>query len=198
MALTRKFLSAKGIEDEDVISSIIAAHRETVDSLKDTIDELKKFEEDAKKLKDVQKELDDLKAKGGDWEVKYQKEHDDFEAYKKNMENEKVRKAKEDAYKEILKDAGIPEKHFAKIIKYSDVDAMELDDGGKIKTAKEVLKSVKEEWSDHITTTSKTGADTMTPPQGDQKPAYDTSRAKALVSQYTTERYGAQPKKEGN
>lgn len=198
MGLTRKFLSSKGIEDEEVQSAIIAAHRETIDGLKDTIDELKKYEEDSKRLKDVEKELNDLKEKGGDWEAKYQKEHSEFDAYKKNIENEKVRKSKEDAFKEILKDAGIPEKHFAKIVKYSDIDAMELDGEGKIKTANELLKSVKEEWSDHITNTSKSGVDTFTPPQGDQKPTYDTSRAKALVSQFTTERYGATPKKEGN
>lgn len=198
MALTRKFLSAKGIEDEDVISAIIAAHRETVDGLKDTIDELKKFEEDAKRLKDVEKELSDLKEKGGDWEAKYQKEHDDFDAYKKNVENTKVREAKEKAYKAILVDAGIPEKHHAKIIKYSDVDALELDEEGNAKNAKEILKSVKEEWADHAETTQKSGAETFTPPQGDGKPAYDTSRATALVSRYNAERYGATPKKEGN
>ena len=45
MALTRKFLSALGIE-EDKVDEIIKAHTETVDALKEQRDELKADAED--------------------------------------------------------------------------------------------------------------------------------------------------------
>ena len=57
MALTRKYLSALGIEAEK-IDEIISAHTETVDGLKD---EIAKYKGDAEKLPAVQKELDELK-----------------------------------------------------------------------------------------------------------------------------------------
>ena len=58
MALTRKFLSAMGIEDEKV-DEIIGAHTETVNALKEQRDS---YKADAEKLPAVQKELDDMKA----------------------------------------------------------------------------------------------------------------------------------------
>jgi len=172
MALTRKMLSAMEI-DSDKISQIIDGHAETVTALQDEIDKAKaetnKWKAEAEKLSGVQKELNDLKAtvaadaksrEGKDYD-KLKKEYDD---YKAEVQKQAVRASKEAAYKEILKDAGIPEKHFAKILKYSDVDGVELDDKGKITTAKEILKSIKEEWGDHIQKTETQGAGTATPP----------------------------------
>lgn len=174
MALTRKFLSALGIESEK-IDEIIGAHSDTVNGLKaeitDLKDKIEKGKKDAEHLQDVQKELDDLR-KEVEAEAKNRegKDYDEllkeFNEYKAEQERKAVRGQKESAYKEILKDAGVPERHFAKIIKYSDVDSFELDDKGKIKTAKDILKSVKEEWSDHIEKTEKQGADEKNPPDG--------------------------------
>ena len=59
MAMTRKFLKAMGIE-EDQIEQIIEAHTETVSALKDERDS---YKEDAEKLADVQKELNTAKVK---------------------------------------------------------------------------------------------------------------------------------------
>lgn len=172
MSLTRKALSAMGIESEK-IDSIINMHTEVTDDLKEQIETLEKeaknYKADAEKLTDVQKELDDLKA-AVDADAKeregkdYDKLKQEFDDYKQAQENKSVRAKKEAAYKEILKDAGIPEKHFAKVLKYSDIDGVEIDENGKIKDSKDILKSIKEEWSDHIETTHTEGADTETPP----------------------------------
>lgn len=165
MALSRKFLAAKGLE-ADVIEDIIQAHTETVNGLKDRIDEAEKYKADADKLKEVQKELDELKAEAEKNKDKdYDKLKKEFDEYKSDIENKQVRSKKEEAYKEILKDAGIPEKHFAKILKYSDVDNVELDADGKITTAKDILESIKEEWGDHIEKSGKKGADVTKPPK---------------------------------
>ena len=166
MALTRKFLASKGIE-ASVIDEIITAHTETVSGLKDELDKANAFKAKAEELDAVKKELNDLKAEaaknGGMDASAWKKKYEDFKA---EVEKKETRTAKEAAYKEVLKDAGIPEKHHAKILKYSDVDGVELDDNGKIKDVKNLLKSIKEEWSDHIETKGQKGADTKNPPAG--------------------------------
>lgn len=164
MALTRAFLASKGIE-ASVIEEIITKHTETVSGLKDDLDKANAYKAKAEKLDAVEKELNDLKAEtaknGGKDYATLKKEFDDF---KESVAKKEARSAKEAAYKEVLKDAGIPEKHYAKILKYSDVDGIDLDDKGKAKNAKELLASVKEEWSDHIETQGKQGASISNPP----------------------------------
>lgn len=173
MSLTRKALSAMGIESEK-IDSIISMHTETIDDMKGQIEtlekDIKKYKTEAEKLADVQKELDELKASvEADAKSREGKDYDalkkEFDDYKTEQENKAVRSSKENAFKDILKDAGIPEKHFAKVLKYSDIDGLELDEEGKLKDSKELLKSIKEEWSDHIEQTTTKGADTATPPE---------------------------------
>lgn len=164
MSLTRKWLASKGIE-ADVIDEIIAAHTETISGLKDSLDEAKKYEAKAKQYDEAKKELDDLKdevAKNSDKD--YDKLKKEFDDYKADVEAKATRSAKETAYKALLKDIGIPEKHFAKIIKYSDFDEIKLDDKGEIENAKDLRKSIKDDWSDHIETVKQTGANTANPP----------------------------------
>lgn len=161
MALTRKFLSALGIE-ADKIDEIITAHSETVDALKSERDD---YKANADKLPEVQKELDKLKKEAaknsGDDYAALKKE---FEEYKADVAKKEAHAAKETAYRDLLKDAGIAEKSLAKVLKYSDVDAVELDEDGKIKDAKSLIKSVREEWPEHIETVRTQGASTSTPP----------------------------------
>lgn len=165
MALTRKFLSAMGIE-EDKIEQIIDAHTETVTALKEARDS---YKADAEKLADVEAKLKDANEKLKDvkpdeYKDKYEKVKADFDKFKADTEAKESRTKKEDAYKSILKDANIPEKHFAKIIKYSDIDGLELDDKGEITNKADLLKSIKEEWADHIEQSNQTGANVQTPP----------------------------------
>lgn len=164
MALTRKFLSALGIDTEK-IDEIIAAHTETVDGLKD---QLKTAQASADKLPAVQKELDDLKvtAKADSaFRQKYEDEHAAFEKFKTDTAAEKALEAKKAAYRDILKDAGITgEKSVEKVLKYTAFDGLELDDAGKFKDAAALLKTVKEEWPELITTEGQKGAETGKPP----------------------------------
>ena len=91
MSLTRGMLKGMGLTEEQV-SAIIDAHAETVDGLKES---LKAAKADADKLKSVQKELDDLKANDGDdYKAKYEKEHSEYEAYKKTVATEKAESEK--------------------------------------------------------------------------------------------------------
>lgn len=165
MSLTRKFLTEKLGLESDAVEQIIMAHTETVNGLKEQIDDYDKLKKKAQKLEETEKELADLKAEvAKNSDKDYDSLKKEFDDYKADIERKQVRAEKEKAYKAILADAGIPEKHHAKILKYSDVDAVELDEKGNIKTAKDIMKSIVAEWGDHIETTGKKGADTSTPP----------------------------------
>lgn len=191
MALTRKFLTALGIE-ADKIDEIITAHTESTDALKEQRD---KYKADADKLPGIQKELDDLKAAKGDddaYKEKYDKEHEAFEAYKKDQTAKETKAKKQEAYKELLKEAGVSEKHINAVLRVSDVDSLELDDDGKVKDSKDKIDSIEKEWSDFIVEKGSKGADTHTPPAGDGNATGSSGEGKKIWQQYQS-RYGVQP-----
>ena len=163
MAFTRKMLKAMGIEDEK-IDQIIDAHSETVDALKAERDG---FKEDAAKLAAVQKELDALKAKGDDgYKAKYEAEKAAHDALKADIAAKETKKAKTDAYRELLKGANIDEKRIATILRAEapTIDKIELDADGKIKNAEQYTQNIKSDWADFIVTQSAKGTNTATPP----------------------------------
>ena len=163
MAFTRKMLKAMGIEEEK-IDEIIEAHREVTDALKEDRD---KYKADAEKLASTQKELDDLKktVDGADsFKERYEKEHKDFEDYKAAVKAEQTKTAKVEAYKALLKKAGVSDKRLDAIVKVTSVDDLELDDNGNVKNADDRIKAIKDEWSEFIVTESSRGANTENPP----------------------------------
>ena len=168
MALTRKLLKGMGLSDEQV-DTIIEAHTDTVDGLKSDI---AKFEGDAKKLPGVQKELDDLKAAGdGGYKEKYEKEKKAFEDFKNEQTAKETKKAKENAYRELLKAAGVSEKRIPAILKVTDLNSVELE-GDKVKDADKLTETVKTDWADFIESSNTSGANTNNPPAnntGDSK-----------------------------
>ncbi len=167
MAFTRKFLSAMGIE-ADKVDEIINAHIEVVDGLKEERDNFKK---DAEKLANVEKELTKAKeklAKNGEGETVAKEDYDklkkEYDDYKADITAKNTRTEKENAFRELLKSAGVSEKRLNAIIKVSDIDGLELDKDGKIKDADKHTETVKSEWADFIETTTTKGANTATPP----------------------------------
>ena len=168
MALTRKLLSALGIE-ADKIDQIIDAHTETVDGLKQQIAQ---YKSDAEKLPEVQAALDKAKEtakNGGDYE-KLKKEFDD---YKADVAEKETLAAKKSALSRIARDAGLTEAGVAKALKYSDFGKIELDEKGDAKDAAALIKSLKEEWPEYIGSAEKKGADTPKPPAGNP-PDYES------------------------
>ncbi len=165
----RKFARESEIEiPKELMDKIIELH---MDSSRKFMEEKVKesVSEHKAKAEAVQKELNELKKQvEADAKEREGKDYDalkkEFDAYKQEQERKETRTAKENAYKEILKDAGIAEKHYAKILKYSDVDGIELDEKGEIKDRKNILKSIKEEWSDHIGQQNVSGANVSNPP----------------------------------
>lgn len=165
MAITRKLLKGMGLTEEQQ-DTIIEAHTDTVNGLKADVD---RYKADAEKLPAVQKELDDLKGKGDDgYKEKYESEHKAFENYKKTVDAEKTTAAKEKAVEAVLKKIGVSEKRLQSVAKLAKadglLDALELDDDGAVKEVDKLEKSLKDSYSEYITTTSTKGADTPTPP----------------------------------
>lgn len=165
MALTRRALKAMGIEDEK-IDEIINMHTETVDGLKADV---AKYKADAETLPGIQKQLEkaqaDLEAgKKDSYKVKYEALKEEFEGYKSEQTKKEARSAKEKAYRELLKQAGVSEKRLDAVLRVSDVGSVELDEKGTIKDADRLTESIKSEWADFIGTTSIQGAQTATPP----------------------------------
>ena len=163
MALTRKFLSALGIE-EAKIDEIITAHVDTVNVLKEQRDG---YKADADKLPAVQKALDDLKAsQSGDdpYKEKYEKKAREFDDYKKGVEAKELKRSKSAAYKQVLKE--LKASHVDSILKasQSELDKIELDEDGKIKDVDKLKESIKKEWADFIVAEGQQGANTATPP----------------------------------
>lgn len=156
MALSRKMLEDMGIEDANV-SKIINAHRETVDGLKE---EIAGNEKEIDTLKSANKELE---GKVSEVQDKFDKEHSDFEEYKKAQADKDVIASKEKAYKELLKEAGVSEKRFASILKITDLEKLELDKDGKFKDSDKLTDSIKNEWADFIVETETKGATTPKP-----------------------------------
>ena len=190
MALTRKMLKAMGIED-DKIDQIIDAHTETVDGLKE---QLKTAKADAEDLKDVQKELDELKEKskgGEDWKAKFDKEHKDFEDYKKEITNKETRAAKEKAARAYFEGKGITGANLEIAIRgaQSEIDAITLD-GEKIKDAKAFDDLIEGTYSGLVKTTKKSGANTNNPP-GNGGNSGATTKADIMKIKNTTERQKA-------
>ena len=180
MALTnervREILSSAGVDAEhvrDAANQIIEGHLTSINVMRDEITELKeqvnKYKTDAEKLPSVQTELDDLKAKvEADAKERKGKDYDalkkEYEDFKTEVERKATRAAKETAYKTILRDAGVPDKHHDTLLKYLDVDGVTLDDKGNITTAKDILKQIKEDFEPYIQKTQAQGAQTPTPP----------------------------------
>ena len=184
MALTRSMLKGMGLTEEQV-SAIIDAHTETVDGLKDS---LKAAKADADKLKTVQKELDDLKANNGDdFKSKYEKEHSDFEDYKKTVANEKATAEKRSLYRELLKDCGIDAKRIDTVMRVADINAAKVKDG-KIENVEDLTKSIQSEWADFIATDTTRGASVQTPPSGSGS---KKSKSDILAIKDTSERQKA-------
>lgn len=176
MALTRKFLSAMGIEEEK-IEQIISAHTEVTDALKDERDSYKaKAEENT----NAKKELDALKKQGiGDdgknpWKVKYDALNEEFTEYKTNIEKKQTEAKKTQALKALLKEIGISDKRIDAVAKVTDISSITLGEDGKITDVDKLQETLKQEWSDFIVTENKQGASVAEPPKKTASSGFDS------------------------
>ena len=170
MSLTRKLLKGMGLTDEQV-DTIIEAHTDTVDGLKKQVET---YKADAEKLPNVQKELDDLKAAGdGGFKEKFEKEHSDFENFKKTIQEKETKAAKESAAKAFFESKGITGNSLEIAMRGSSAEIAALDlDGEKIKDSSALDALVNGTFKALVSTTTTKGANIPNPPVTTPNKAY--------------------------
>lgn len=158
MALERKTLRAI-LEDETTDTSgklkkILDVLHEETDTLQNQLDEKNAALAKAEKDRDA--------ANGGK-----QAAEKALTDYKAQQTQRDTRSAKAAAYKQLLKDNGVYEKYFDRVVKMTgaDIDALELDENGKAKNAKKFMDNLKDEvWGNFVFNTKTEGAKVDTPP----------------------------------
>lgn len=153
----RKHVNDEGNIPADSIQALVQSIQKAVGEGFVTVD---RYNAKKAQAEELQTKLDESEGLQG----KYDKLKTEYDAYKNEQESKEVRAKKQDAYKEILKKAGIPEKRFAVILKTVDLDDLKISSDGKLENEDKVEKSVKEEWSDFIVTTQETGVNSANPP----------------------------------
>ena len=177
---------------DEMETALIALHHSIVDDVKDQLDAAKadaaRYKAEADKLPGVQQELEGLK-NGEDYKAKYEKEHADFEGYKKQVADGEELSKKKAAYRKLLADEHINEKRLDAVIRLTDFSNIKLDKEGNLQDTDKLKKTIGEEWGEYKVTTQKRGAEVATPPQGDNG-GKTMSRAAELAAQYRAQKYG--------
>lgn len=124
MALTRKMLEALQIP-ESAIQTIIDEHTSTTSKINE---ELKTANAT---LADVQKELEGYK--NGDWEKKYNEEHNALETLRADIAAKETKSKKTAALSKYFEGKGIKDGNLKIALRGTDFNKIELDDAGKIK-----------------------------------------------------------------
>lgn len=220
MALTRRMLTAMGIEAEK-IDQIIEAHTESTEALKARAEEEKakaeELREQASKVPDLEKQIEALKAAddSGEWEAKYgeaqaeaerlQGELDkvkgekatveeDFEHFKQGVEAEKADAEKLELYKGLLREIGLDEKRVEKAARLKPLDELTVKDGA-LDGYEELKASEAEEWADFIPQPKGThGQAVPTPPQASNVPEGADPEIKKMLEQRHTDLFGSEKK----
>ena len=189
MALARKFLQAMGI-DSDKIDEIISAHTETVDALKDERD---RYKADAEKLPDVQNQLDAANGKVQEyessdekdkWKVKYDALREEYDGYKAGIDEEKSTAKKANAYRKLLKEAGVSEKRLDAVMRVTNLKDFEIDENGALKESDKLTDSIKSEWSDFIVAPQEKGVSTPKPPKENGDDVHVSRAAQVAAKRY--------------
>ena len=133
MSLSRTDLKLIGLND-DQISSVIAAHSETVSALKQKYAELEtrynSAKESADQLPAIQKELDDLKK--SDFKAKFEAEQSAHNALKESITREKAHTAKEKAVRAYYEGKNIKGNNLTIAMRGTNLDRLQLDDSGNL------------------------------------------------------------------
>lgn len=189
MALTRAMLKGMGLTEEQV-SAIIEEHTNVTSSLKDQI---KQYKEDAEKLPEVQKELDDIKkdTSASDWEKKYNDEHSAFEKYKTDIADKEKSEKIKSAYRKLLSECKVGDKHLDSILRVTDFSEMKLGEDGLFVDADKLKEKISSDWSGFISTKEMKPSDNpATPPDGGDPDTKKTGRAAELAARYHDNLYG--------
>ena len=171
MALTRAFLKSLQLTEEQV-SAIIEAHSETVEGLKAINTDLQSKLDEATPSAQKAQEMSD----------KYAAVTKEFEDFKAGVAAKDTRRAKESAYRELLRSAGVADKRFDTIVKYDSdlIDGLEIGEDGKVANADAINKAIQDNWSDFITQTKTVPTAPVPQPPANQPPAISVADLRGM------------------
>jgi predicted nuclease with TOPRIM domain len=197
MAFTRALLQGMSLTEEQV-NALIEEHTTVTNALKEQRD---KYKEQADKLPKMQKEFDELKqslensgSDSDEWKQKYEEEHKKFEDYKTDVQTKEEQSKIKSAYKKLLVECGVGEKHIDSILRVTDFTSMKLDKEGALENVDSLKKGITEDYGGFISSTKTGGADVDNPPKNDGNPAESKGRAAELAAKYHDNLYGSIPK----
>lgn len=154
MAFTRKYLASLGLEN-DKIDAIIEAHTEVTDALKADITKYKTEADKIPNLEKKVKEAEQDKANADKFKADYEAEKAAHDKLKSDNAAQAETAKKTAALKKLLKDSGYHEKGFDKIVKYTDLNSLELDENGNFKNAEKITADIESEWGEYKGKTEK-------------------------------------------
>lgn len=191
MAFTRNWLKSLGLTEEQV-SAVIEEHTTVTDSFKETLNKAKEEAETAKKeaakIPELQNELNDLKG-GEDYKAKYEKEHQDFEAFKADLTKKEEAEKVKTAYSKLLADEQIKADRIDFVVKHSDLSTVKLDKDGNLEDAEALKKTINDDWGIFKAKVTERKQNVPNPPEKGTA-GTGISRAKELAQKYQAERYG--------
>lgn len=164
MSITRKFLEGMGLSAE-AVEAIVEANSQSLSAIKAERDSLKSENE---------RLTGELKSKTEGLEAEMAKLKKEYEDYKSETTAKEVKAEKQKLYSELLLANNIPQNRLNAILRLTDFDAIEVEDG-KLKGEKELKANIETEWGEYIL---KDGTANDTPPH---------PPAKGNVSQMTRE-----------
>ena len=178
MSLTRKALKAMGLTDEQ-IDSVIEMHTDTVSGLKDKLEVAENNSKDVEKLTaEVEKYKNELEkankaiTESEKLKEQYKNTKSEYEKYKGEIAAKETKVAKEKAVREYFKSKGINDDNMPIAMRgsRSEIDAMELDEKGKIKDTKVFDELIKGDYAKLISHTEVKGVQTQVlPPNATNK-----------------------------
>ena len=178
MSLTRKALKAMGLTDEQ-IDSVIEMHTDTVSGLKDKLEAAENNSKDVEKLTaEVEKYKNELEkankaiTESEKYKEQYENTKSEYEKYKGEIAAKETKTAKEKAVREYFKSKGINDDNMSIAMRgsRSEIDAMELDEKGRIKDTKVFDELIKGDYAKLISHTEVKGVQTQVlPPNATNK-----------------------------
>lgn len=196
MALTQSMLKALGIDDEDKRKQILDEHTSVLTEIREERD---RYKEEASKVEGLQKRLREAEEadEGDRWKAKYEEERKAFSEYREGVESERTRAEVSKAYREqVLSKAGIDPKRVDSVMRVTDLDGIELEDG-KVKGADDLVKRVRDEWSDFVVRTRTEKPDVPSPDGADGGGSGPSEIAKQVIRERQARLYGNVSNDEG-
>ena len=172
---------------DEIENELVALHLGVVDPMKDDLD---RYKTEADKVEGLEQKIKDLES-GEDYKTKYEKERDDFAAYKQSVQSEKDREAKQSAIRDYFSSKGIKGDNLDIALRgaQSEINAAELD-GEKIKDTKPFDDLIAGTFKGLVSTSGSKGADVPNPPANNGGKKYN-SKEEIMAIQDSKERVTA-------